>query len=201
MNISFKAKIPISQCQVYDKETNKFVNATLYEFDCKDKSDIHHFKKDMRKWVYIYSFISEMIAKYRYYCKYRSLNCSEVKDALNEFKFYSLEDSKNRIIGFCETTGTDDFKDIYYLETNREHRFKYAGQGILASIAKMMVESVKNPRMSISNPANSARQFYIDKCGFKENGEKELYLNDKNMSDFIKIFEKQTQMPIINLSI
>lgn len=200
MNISFGQKIPVSQCQVFDKETNKFVNATLYEFDCKDKSDIQYFKKDMRKWVYINSFISEMLAKYRYYCKYRNFNCPEVQDALDELKFYSLEDSKNRIIGFCETTGTKDTQDIYYLETNREHRYKYAGQGILASIAKLMVKSVQNPQMSISNPANSARQFYIDKCGFKPL-DKGLHIGKQGMTDFIRNFEGSTQNPIMDLSI
>jgi len=40
MNISFGKKIPLSQCQIQNKETGNFEKATVYELDCKDKNDI-----------------------------------------------------------------------------------------------------------------------------------------------------------------
>ena len=38
-SISFGKKIPKYKCQIQDKETGKFVDATFCEIDCKDEKD------------------------------------------------------------------------------------------------------------------------------------------------------------------
>ena len=192
MNISFKAKIPISECQIYDREKKQFTNATLWEYDCKDYSDIKHFKMNFRRWTYMEGFISGMRNKYRDFCQ-GLLNKESEQD-----RFYSLELPNNYIVGFCETTDNNEKINIHYLETQRDRRYKYAGQSILASLAKKMINSFNDPIMTIDHPANSARNFYINKCGFQPYGEKALHMYKYNMSDFVKTFEERTQSPIID---
>lgn len=195
MNISFKAKIPVSECQVYDRQKKKFVPATLYEYDCKDFSDIQRFKNNYHKWIYMDSFISNMKIKFMHFC----YDKGHTNNALEADRFYSLELPDNHLVGFCETVDNIKSTNIYYLETDRERRYKYAGQSILASLSKQMLNSSLNHEMTINCPANSARNFYIDKCGFDIKREKALYLDKKGLSDFVKTFEERTHKPIVNL--
>ena len=199
MNVSFKAQIPVSQCQLYDKQDKKFVPATLYEFDCKDISDIKHFKRDLKKWVYMESLICAMGAKFRHYREGFGESTNEGNDKFDGYKFYSLELPNNHIVGFCEAYDDKDNKNIYYLETERERRYKFAGQSIIASMAKQMISSHENPELTINFPARSARDFYVDKCGFEPNGKVELVMKKQKMSDFVKSFEEKTEKPILDL--
>ena len=138
------------------------------------------------------SFISAMRSKYR-----------NIKNGFPEIstqdRFYSLELPNNNIVGFCETMDNRKSKNIYYLETDRERRYKYAGQGIFASLSKQMLKKSENPEMTINHPAGSARNFYIDKCGFQPKNNPALSLEKDDMSDFVKTFEERTQKPIVDL--
>ncbi|MBR6162512.1 hypothetical protein IKQ26_01295 [bacterium] len=194
MKISFKSKIPVSECQVYDRQNKTFIPATLYEFDCRDYSDLQHFKHNVYKWTYMPGFISNMRIKFMHLCH----NTGD-RRVLDANKFYSLELPDNRIVGFCETVDFRNSTNVYYLETDGERRYKYAGQSILASLSKQMLNSKVNQEMTVNAPARSARNFYIDKCGFDIRGEKALYLDRKGMSDFVQTFEERTRKPIVNL--
>lgn len=194
MNVSFKAKIPVSKCQVYDRQNKQFVPATLYEFDCKDYSDIQNFKHKIYNWTYMAGFISNMRIKFMHLCH----NTGD-RRVLDANKFYSLELPDKRIVGFCETVDYRNSTNVYYLETDGERRYKYAGQSILAALSKQMLNSSLNSELTINCPARSARNFYIDICGFDIKGEKALYLNRQNMLDFVKTVEERTHKPIVNL--
>ena len=50
MHISFCRRIPLTQCQIKDTETNKFIPATFCEVDCKDKEDILDIANLTGKW-------------------------------------------------------------------------------------------------------------------------------------------------------
>ena len=94
MNISFKRKIPIAQCQIFDKEENKFVSATVHEYDCKTMSDICEVQKLGASWQFTNSIIYNMQVKNR--CIYTGHP--------NSSRFFNIEKGNGEIIGLalCE---------------------------------------------------------------------------------------------------
>ena len=200
MNISFGKQIPISQCKLLDKKTDRFVDATLFEFDCKDMSDLYYFKGDNRSWTYKPHLLRDMFFKRENLAYYNSL--SEIqKEAINENRYYALSTENDKLVGICETHGTGNQVDVYYLETEENHRYKYAGQSILASLSKQLLNNFTNPVLTVNYPHNTARNFYINKCGFKSKDAVSLSMSKKELSAFVNKFECKTNQPIINFSV
>ena len=200
MNVSFGKQIPVSQCRILDKKINSFVWATLFEFDCKDISDIYYFKGDMRSWNYKSNLLKDMFFKRENLACYNSLSEIE-KDAIIGNRYFALATEDDKLVGICETQGNGNQVDIFYLETEENHRYKYAGQSILASIAKQLINRFNNPAITVNYPSGKARRFYIDKCGFKQKDAVSLIMHKNDLVDFVDDFERKIQLPIIDFSV
>ncbi len=83
-----------------------------------------------------------------------------------------------------------------------DKNYKYAGQAMLASLAKSM-EKNNDSLIFINDPADSARSFYIDKCGFTplNKDSRELKMDCRDMHTFIKNVEEKTHQPILDISV
>ena len=196
MNISFGKKIPISKACVLDRQENKFKDVTLYEFDGKDSSDIDYFACQTGKWSSLKSNITIDL-----YDKHKKSKENNNARSI-EKKFYSMEAEEGKSIGVCETFGFGFYTDIHYLECNPELNYKYTGQTMLASIAKQLLKKNDSPVLGVSDPADSARTFYTQECGFVPQYEnsRELELNKEQMTSFIQTVENKTNTKIIDLN-
>jgi len=93
-SISFGAKIPVAKCQVLDKRENKFINATVYEYDCKDLEDIFEVGDLDESWEFQDLYTSSMHKKYIYQ-----------RDGRGDtgLSFYCLKNSDDEMLGVCQT--------------------------------------------------------------------------------------------------
>ena len=188
--LSFGRKIPINQIRVFDKEQNKFVAATFYEYDCKDLQDVAEVYNLNDYWSFA-SIISEGIHK-QYLCNFVNMPNSN-------FHYYCVKDDKNEIIGLCATEENDDDITVKFLESQPFSKFKYVGQSMLSSLAQMVLTSGKE-KLEIKGALSDVRDFYEKKCGFKpvkterENLKSRFEMNRSEMPEFInriknKVFE------------
>ena len=200
MNISFGQKIPIYQTQVLNKETNQFQKATLYELDCKDYSDIEYLINQKDAWEFKYPMTVDMHIKNMKLKSTDSLSPID-KEFLNGNKFFVLESPENELIGLCEITGFRDRANIQYLETNKQQKekYKFSGQSILASVAKLLLSRSDKPILQIYDPAYDARKFYREKCGFADSEGGSLVLTKAGMENLVSNVEQRTQGNIIDL--
>ena len=189
MQISFKAKIPISTCNIYNKSTNKFERATIYEIDCKDEEDLSYLSNPDGMWEFKTSITYD--ARSKYYESLLHLNQD------SQDKYYSLEAQDGTIACMCETQPFFKDTNIKYIESNPNKRYKYAGQTMLASIAKKIIDTSQN--LTIHIPSFEARDFYSKVCAFNEDTTGFGYeLSQKDMKNFIQRTEKRTCGEIIN---
>ena len=82
--VSFGKKIPISNCKVVDKKENKLINATLYEYDCKDLGDYYDVKDLKGRWNF-----KDMIAE-EIYIKFFKSMAGIQKDYIKILKQHSF---------------------------------------------------------------------------------------------------------------
>ncbi len=189
MQISFGKKIPISTCNIYNKEAQKYERATLYEIDCKDESDIDYLSSPDGMWEFKDSITYD--ARGKNYELLLYLN-QEKWD-----KFYSLEAKDGTIACMCETQPFFRDTNIRYIESNPDKLYKFAGQIMLANIAKLLLKTSQN--MQIHVPSFEARDFYSKICGFREDSTGFGYeLPQKDMMSFIKRTENRTKGRILN---
>ena len=158
--VSFGKKIPIATCKVKDLQQNKFVSATMYEFDCCDLSDIREVEGKTRDWDFRTSIVHNMEHKY---------NCltNPLHKRINNDAFYTIE-KNNKIIGITQVTKEDPELIIEYIESEHKGEYKYVGQNLINLLGKIAFkENFK--RIYVPNPIPKAYNFYVKKCGFKEN--------------------------------
>ncbi len=191
MKISFGKKIPITQCKIKDIEQNKFVPATFYEVDCKDKEDILEIAHLNGIWNFKNTIVRNMKIKH---------------DTLglipaNELPyFYILEIGKGLILGISQVKKEGRNISVQFIESKNDNKHKYVGQVMLASLGLNVINE-KKYRLIISGPTENARAFYIDKCGFKTQYNGNLKMNSKHIHRFIRQTQKKTQAPLIDIRI
>ena len=196
MQISFTAKIPINTCSILNKETGAKKRATMYEIDCKNQDDVFYFKNIEGNWTYLGFVSTEAFSKYLQLSGKRPAGIYGI-DSLDR-KFYSLETQDGEIAGICEIQPCEDDINIRYLESNPSKKYKFAGQAMLASIAKTISDTKQN--MQIRVPSPEAVKFYSEVCGFKENHTGFGYeLTTKDMPAFIQRTEEKTKGKITNI--
>ena len=192
MQISFTKKIPISTCNIYNKKTNEFERATLYEIDCKDSEDIdylHYLQGSDENWDFQDSIAYDAKEKY--------LDFKYYPQCENPDKFYALETKNSEVACLCETQPLLKDINIRYIESNPNKLYKFAGQIMLANIARLLLKTSQN--LQIHSPSFEARDFYSKTCGFKQDSNGFGYeLTQKDMEDFIKRIEKRTKGKILN---
>ena len=183
MQISFGAKIPINTCNLYDNQAKKFIKAVVYEIDCKDKSDVDYFKNIQEPWLFRRQFIHS--AAYNYFL-------FSQKHEISPNKIYSLEDKDGYVAGFCKTVSDKNTLNIEFIESSPSKKYKYAGQTMLASIAKQLLYTGKD--LTVEIPAFEAKEFYSKVCKFdKEALAEGFILPQQKMKDFIERTERKTK--------
>ena len=198
MQISFTKKIPVNTCNIYDKRRRKFVEATVYEIDCKDKSDIDYIKGMKGNWIHKDQISYGVERKHNRVTGENALFWKHANEqGIEDNGYYSLEGPNEEIICVCETEPFGREVDISFLESAKGKRYKYAGQTMLASIANNIFGS--GQILTVKAPANSAMGFYEDKCGFRKNQKYFGYeMSQEDMQGFIQRTEEKTRGKILN---
>lgn len=189
ISLSFGKKIPISQCQIKNTETRKFVPATFYELDCHDESDMDELKDLKGKWHFLGSIYYNMLAKNAYYQKTQ-------RETPN--KFYILENDKKEIVGLCQVENRNNNIFVNLLESAPDKKYKYVGQTMLASMGNQVLNN-GGQQLTIKHPTLDAYEFYIKKCKFKRHFNSDLKMNQSEIEGLIKRTEKRTHGEIIKI--
>ncbi len=197
MQISFGKKVPIETWTIYDKKTKKFVPATAYHIDAKDESDVAYFDFMEGDWTFRTFIKYTLQSDYERYLRGISSPFDTIT-RLRDNDYYSIEAQNGDVACICQTSTLGNETDIAFLESNREKRYKYAGQAMLATIARQVADN--NKTMTVKTPIDSARSFYRDTCKFKA-GKSAGYVLPKNETDaFIKRTKKRISDDTINKS-
>ena len=198
-SVSFGKKIPIAQTQIYDRKKADFVPATVYEYDCRDKSDFQAIDNLKGHWGYKDVISYSMQRKYRAPNNYESLNKS----------FYVLEKPTGESVGVSEIHNKDTKKEIKFIETQQTNKYKYAGQNIIATIAKKIIDGDED-KLIVKNPVAQSYDFYTKGCGFvperklfgcfndgsEPDGMQDLEMNRSELRRFVRQVEAKVQSSI-----
>ena len=185
-NLSFKAKFPISNCHILDKKQNNFVEATVFEHDCKDLFDAYEVQKTDKDFAFRDLFLSGMHKKF-----------INNKIGLNTTgHYYTLQKKDGEILGLCHTTEDKDI-EVALLSSRKFGNYKYVGQNILSALAQKTMEQNKE-ELKVGCVLEEAEDFYEKACGFEKrlNGVIEPYytfhLSKENIPNFIEKVKKKT---------
>lgn len=178
LQINFGKKIPIAVCQVQNTKTKNFEKATIYEYDCKDKSDLDELKKLAEKeFGFGYCILSNANKK-----------ANPTKAQHRNCRIYTIEDESKRTICMCDTNENEKAIVVKHIESANNKKYKYAGQNMLAMLARKVIQEGKR-ELFIFNIFDEAQEFYIDKCGFQTVKEPNIY-NGKDLTMFRKDIPK-----------
>ncbi len=188
-SVSFGHKIPIAACQVQEKLTGRFVKATVYEYDCQNKTDIDEVKsiKDLNTFRTLIA--GHMYNKYTF---------SKFGHDIDK-RFFAIQENDGDIIGLSQTNNVGEDMNISYIETLRNKKYRFAGQTLIAAIGGELLSS-GGRKLLIRCPVDSALHFYFDDCRFDVSENGELYMDKKNLKKFIERTEERTHAPVININ-
>ena len=170
-SISFQAKIPIAKCQIYDTQKKSQETATIYEYDCKDRSDIRSIIAIAQngEWEYGYNIYGNAWNK-----------AHPSRPFHKHARIYSIENQKGKTICICDTQENHEEIIVKHLESHKDKNYKYAGQNMLAMLAKKVIDT-KRECLFINDGQPEAQDFYTNKCGFEIVGSNP---NDENGTDY-----------------
>ena len=187
--ISFGKKIPVSECNVKDLRTRKFVPVKMYEYDCLDQSDIDEVKSLPDTFDYKNAISTEMRTK---------KNAKEKYFLDTGVSHYVMQTKEGETLGIASLQKDDESWGVKFLQTSQHSTHKYIGQTMLATIAKMALTDCKK-RFEIFFPTDSAMGFYTKKCGFKpEDGAYHLQMFPKDMKKLIFKTQLKTRAQIVD---
>ena len=86
-SISFGRKIPVATCQVKNLEKNKFTPATVYEFDCRDRSDMEELREAEGEWEFKRALYNDML----------NTRGRILRGGTDDSRYFVLEDKKAKI--------------------------------------------------------------------------------------------------------
>lgn len=155
-NLTFKATIPISKTCVQNKITGKMEPAIFCEVDCKDKYDFKIFEKLEDTWEYATCLKTSAEWKYGN----QKVNLDDPRG------HYILKKKNGEILALCRTWEQYGETRIDFLESNPEAKYRFAGQMILAGIARETIKK-QGDRLTVPNPEIGTQDFYGGACGFK----------------------------------
>ena len=190
--INFCAKIPVVSCQIQNKANKTFENATIYEYDCKDKRDIDELEQiaETKKWEYGWNIWGNA---------HNKRNGKNPKFQYN--RIYAMESQDGKLIGLCDTEEKEEKITVRHLEASKNHEYKYIGQTILASLAKKTFNQNKNS-LIIKNAQPNAWGFYTKACGFnfdfesKDQYSIDMIMRRNEIPHFVRQTEEKTNSPI-----
>ena len=178
-NISFKAVIPKYKTTVQNKQTGKFEPALFCEVDCKNKNDYKIFSKLGDSWEY--ASCLETSAEWKY---------GNQKAKFDDPRgHYIIKKENGEILAICRTFEQYGKTRIDFLESKPESQYRFAGQMILAGIAK---EAIKkgSKTIVIESPVAGSDRFYEGICGFKEE-DRGFVLKEEDLINFSKRTPRQ----------
>lgn len=153
--ISFGKKIPITQCKVFDKDAKTFVEATFYEYDCKDLFDVYDVEELEGNWSFKNLIKAGMQNKY----------LNQIIGKKDSTHYYCTKDKNGRTIGICKTNETNDAIEVKLITNGCSDKYKYVGQTMLTSLAQIALISQKE-KLIIKRALADAKDFYGKICGF-----------------------------------
>ena len=113
-------------------------------------------------------------------------------------QIYVIEDKKGRCLGYCQQDTSDSENEVAIIEVrpdlryeNEKRKIKYVGETLIAFLTKLSARQKKSS-LKINRPAKNANDFYIEKCGFKNDG-KSPKLKKTGFNALIKQNEKRTK--------
>lgn len=189
LQISFGKKIPIATCQVQNNETENFEKATIYEYDCKDKSDLDELSELAEEdnfdfghciWAHAYEKAHPTKQKHR------------------TISIYAMENENNETICLCHANKDNEKIILNHIESSKNKKYSYAGQNMIAMLAKQVIQANKK-ELYVSNILEEAREFYICKCGFETVYEKNIYggrdvtMFKKDIPTYLQLVQDKTK--------
>ncbi len=167
-SISFGKKIPVAKCHIQDRTNNNQVNATIVEYDCNDLSDMSEIKR-LHNWTYS-KFMSDNMERVFKTKQYFTPS----------FSFFAIENDNKEIVGIASTKSVGGDLILDSLESSPDKKYKYTGKNMLTFLKNYALLKGLS-RIYIPIAVESARDFYINKCGFKRAGYPcNLYVNCHN---------------------
>ena len=185
MKISFGQKIPTALCKIMDTKENKMITALVSELDCYDKEDIQLIKKLGPEWNFSETISLNMERKYT----------SNKRGEGNDSKFYTIENDTGEILGISYVDDKEKSFEVKFIESRNDHRYKYIGQTLLATMAKQVINS-RQQKMIIKSAIADAYDFYEKVCGFKPAEYSDLEMNRYDLIRFIRRTEDKTENTI-----
>lgn len=185
--ISFGQNIPIARCSIKDTKKDKYVPATIYEIDCKDKEDIDEIENLDDNFEFKDTFISGMQNK----------NRTESEGKYSPSCFYKLESEDGEILGVCYAKHENGNFVVKYFASKQKSNYKYVGQSLLAALGINAFHD-KQKKLVISSAISSAYDFYKRTCGFKEAELSDLEMDRAGIIKFVRQTEERTKGKIIN---
>lgn len=189
--VSFGKKIPIMQCSIKDVGKNKFIPATVYEYDCQTSADAEDVLEMGRDWYYYFSIGCDMLDKYK------KENFEEEKSPMH---FYIMENTNGVPLALCETKEKDKEIQVEYIESKHDSEQKYCGKTMLAALGRKLLNS-NGKKLVIYAPLQEVYDFYTKGCGFKKvkNDTDRLQMMPKQIQEFISQTEAQTGGKILDI--
>lgn len=189
-SISFGKQIPYIKCNVQERLSKKFEPATFYELDCKNISDYETVRKAKGNWKFMHYFLPNIRNK---------MLINNIPGINTSDNFYILKtDSDDKLIGIVQTKNKDNNISIKFIESQSEGKYKYAGQNMVASLAKKLIKD-DGKAIFVDAPLTSALPFYIGQCGFQIHDYGKLILPIQKAGNFIKQLEEDTETRLIDL--
>ena len=190
-SMTFKAKIRIAKCNIFDRQNRDFSQATMYEYDCKDIEDVIFFEQ------------LEKESKWRFADIFSGKACCKHSGMYGNEKLYTLEDKNGITIGICNIQENINEACLKFIESNNGKQYRYVGQNMLAILAGKAFMFGKKT-FKVQNALADALFFY-KKCGFKLDNEAfgksqiDLFMNRESMMKLIQTAQNKTNGKIINL--
>lgn len=184
-SLSFGRKIPINQIRVLDKQQNKFVDATFYEYDCKDLQDVQDVYDLSDEWSFSHILADGMHKQYL---------CNFVNMPNSKFHYYCVKNDKNVTLGLCATQEDDKEITVEFIESKPFSLLKYVGQSMLSSLAQKALLTEKE-KLKIKGSLSDVKAFYEKVCGFTPiNSQNQLFTSSFEMtSEELPNFIERTQ--------
>lgn len=187
-SISFGAKIPVGRCQILDCDNKKFVGATFCQYDGQDLEDIVELSS-----VDCYQDCKDAMKT--------GLQLELLGVANPGFNYYCLKDDNGEIAGLCYTFDENGVKKVKYIASVLDGKHKYAGQAMLASLAKKSLNS-DTKKLVIETALSSAWDFYERTCGFKPiEDTSNLGMSRYEMHKFVERVEDRTRGKVIDFCV
>ena len=190
-SISFGKKTPVVMCKVKELATRKYVPVKLFEYDCKEQSDID----EVQNLPYDFYFYKTAIAR-EMETKKKAREKYSIDTGVSH---YVMQDNNGDILGIASVRNDEETYAVKFIQTTQNSTHKYIGQTMLASMAKIAL--IDNRKVfEIYFPTDEAMGFYTHKCGFKHGDSyRNLVMLPKDMKKFIFKTQLKTHAPIVDI--